>query len=195
MGSVRFAAPGFFAGAALVPGPDSDELAGGLPEFVDRCLAAVRPGLAGQALSAAERDGLRELARRSEPLLAAVAGARQLVHSDYNPKNLLVARAAGGWTVTAVLDWEFAFSGSPLTDVGNMLRFGGELPGGFAEGFTGGYVAAGGELPDGWRQVSEAIDLYALADFLTRPAGDEIAGKAVALITERIRPGRQACGQ
>ena len=193
VGTVRFAAPGFFTGAGLVPEPG--DLPGGLPEFADRCLAAVRPGLAGQALSAAERDGLRELARRCEPLLAAVAGASRLVHSDYNPKNLLAARAAGDWIVTAVLDWEFAFSGSPLTDIGNMLRFGRELPAGFAEGFTGGYLAAGGELPEGWRQVSEAIDLYALADFLTRPAGHEIAGKAAALIAERIRAGGQLRGQ
>jgi aminoglycoside phosphotransferase (APT) family kinase protein len=184
-GTVRFAAPGFLAGPGLVPDPG--DLPGGLPEFTEHCLAAVRPGLAGDALSAAERDGLRELARRSEPLLAAVAGARQLVHSDYNPKNLLVVRApAGSWTVTAVLDWEFAFSGSPLTDIGNMLRFGSDLPAGFAEGFTAGYVAAGGALPDGWREISRAIDLYALADFLTRPAGHEIARKAVALIAGRI---------
>jgi aminoglycoside phosphotransferase (APT) family kinase protein len=186
VGTVGFAAPGFFAGPGLVPEPDPEELPGGLTEFTGRCLAAVRPGLAGHALSAAEQDGLRELARRSEPLLSAVAGASRLVHSDYNPKNLLVARAAGGWTVTAVLDWEFAFSGSPLTDVGNMLRFGGELPDGFAAGFTGGYLAAGGELPDGWREISQALDLYALADFLTRPAGHEIARKAVARLRARM---------
>ncbi|MGW2441505.1 hypothetical protein ACWCY1_32940, partial [Streptomyces goshikiensis] len=31
-----------------------------------------------------------------------------------------VGRRAGQWAVAAVLDWELAFSGSPLFDVGNM---------------------------------------------------------------------------
>jgi fructokinase len=181
--AVRFDAGGFFTGADLVPCQDASGLPGGLPEFVDRCLAS---GSASHLLSPAEQGGLRELARRSAPSLTAVAGACQLVHSDYNPKNLLVAQAAGSWSVTAVLDWEFAFSGSPLTDIGNMLRFRHEIPAGFADAFIAGYRAAGGELPPGWRQISEALDLYALADFLTRPPEHEFAARAVAVITGRL---------
>ena len=44
-----------------------------------------------------------------------------LVHADFNPKNLLVDPATGG--VTGVLDWEFAYAGAPLGDLGNLLRF------------------------------------------------------------------------
>jgi aminoglycoside phosphotransferase (APT) family kinase protein len=48
------------------------------------------------------------------------------------------------WSISAVLDWEFAFSGSPPVDVGNMLRFREEQPDGFAAGFIAGYREAGG---------------------------------------------------
>jgi hypothetical protein len=36
---------------------------------------------------------------------------------------------------------EFAFSGSPLTDIGNMIRFHDEQPPGFGDGFIDGYQA------------------------------------------------------
>jgi aminoglycoside phosphotransferase (APT) family kinase protein len=111
---------------------------------------------------------------------------RRLVHSDYNGKNLLAVARDGLWTVSAVLDWEFAFSGSPLADIGNMLRFDEEQPDGFAAGFIAGYEEAAGPLPPGWREISEALDLYALADFLTRPPGHRYVGKAVTLLKSRI---------
>ena len=44
-----------------------------------------------------------------------------LVHSDFNPKNLLVDPDT--LEVTGLLDWEFAHAGHPYTDLGNLLRF------------------------------------------------------------------------
>jgi hypothetical protein len=52
-----------------------------------------------------------------------------------------------------------------------MLRFRALYPPSFVSGFIAGFREAGGELPSDWREVSEALDLYALADFLTRPPG------------------------
>jgi aminoglycoside/choline kinase family phosphotransferase len=60
-------------------------------------------------------------------LIVTDTGVRQLVHADFNPKNILVR----GASVAAVLDWEFAFSGTPLFDVGNMLRFAERYPPGY----------------------------------------------------------------
>jgi fructokinase len=108
------------------------------------------------------------------------------VHSDYNGKNLLALERGGRWSISAVLDWEFAFSGSPLTDIGNMLRFRDTYPPGFASAFIAGYREAGGKLPPDWREVSEALDLYALADFLTRPPEHPYSVKAVSLMRERL---------
>jgi aminoglycoside phosphotransferase (APT) family kinase protein len=115
-----------------------------------------------------------------------VAGARHLVHSDYNGKNLLAVARDGRWSISAVLDWEFAYSGSPLGDIGNMLRFRADQPDGFAGAFIAGYRDAGGPLPPRWREISEALDLYALADFLTRPPGHRYFGKAVTLLKSRL---------
>jgi aminoglycoside phosphotransferase (APT) family kinase protein len=167
IGVVTFDGPGFFTGADLVPVNASDLT---LPGFVADCLNRRHPG---HDLSSAECAGLRDLAARSAAAASSVDGSRQLVHADLNPKNLLAVRESdGSWRVTAVLDWEFAFSGSPLCDIGNMLRFGDGYPAGYADGFLTGFVDAGGHLPDDWRAVSTALDLYALADFLTRPPGD-----------------------
>ena len=58
-----------------------------------------------------------------------------------------------------------------------------------AAGFVAGYREAGGELPAGWREISEALDRYALADFLTRPAEHRYFRQAAALIRARLGRG------
>ena len=106
-----------------------------------------------------------------------IAGSSRLVHADYNPKNLLMQ----GGKVTAVLDFEYAFSSSPLFDVGNMLRFPRRPD--FVEGFVAGFRDGGGELPPNWRELSRALDIYSLADFLTRPVEHRYFTRSL----ERIR--------
>jgi hypothetical protein len=77
-----------------------------------------------------------------------------------------------------------------------MLRFREEQPDGFAAAFIDGYREAGGRLPSGWPEISEALDLYALADFLTRPPGHRYFGKAVALLKSHIeRHARGSAGR
>jgi aminoglycoside phosphotransferase (APT) family kinase protein len=181
IGTISFDRGGFFTDGTLEP--SALDMSASLPEFVEKCLAA---GPAPDVLSPAELAGLRSLARAWAPLAARASGSRQLVHSDFNPKNLLASRAHGEWSITAVLDWEFAFSGSPLHDIGNMLRFAGERPPAFTAGFTEGFRGGGGELPPGWREESEALDLFALADLLTRPVGHRYFGRAVAAIRARL---------
>jgi len=66
-----------------------------------------------------EKEGLRAVVDLADERLGAVR-RRSLVHSDLNPKNVLVD--PGSSTVTAVLDWEFAHAGHPATDLGNLLR-------------------------------------------------------------------------
>jgi aminoglycoside phosphotransferase (APT) family kinase protein len=186
IGSVRFGGPGFFTGPDLAP--SAEGMPASLADFVEDCLRAAGTSSerAVGGLSPAEQDGLRTLAARAGPAAARADGSRQLVHSDYNPKNLLAVERGGQWSITAVLDWEFAYSGSPLADIGNMLRPRPGVPAEFAAGFSTGYREAGGELPDGWREISEALDLYALADFLTRPPEHRYFRRAVALIRERL---------
>ena len=67
-----------------------------------------------------ELDGLLDVAEEAEGRLSEV-GRASFVHSDLNPKNLIVDPPS--LTVAAVLDWEFAHAGSPWTDLGNAVRF------------------------------------------------------------------------
>jgi aminoglycoside phosphotransferase (APT) family kinase protein len=92
--------------------------------------------------------------------------------------------------VTAVLDWEFAFSGSPFFDLGNLLRPPlGDRPG-LAAAVAAGYRRAGGQLPEDWRRMSELVDLMAWADFLNRPTtGEDLIRDAHAMITRLILGG------
>jgi aminoglycoside phosphotransferase (APT) family kinase protein len=178
IGSVSFAAPGFFADGYLEPGPADVEPISGLDAFVERCL---EQGNAAGHLSDGEQRHLRRFAERAAPELAVLQGSRRLVHGDFNPKNLLAARRDGRWQLTAVLDWEFAFSSSPLFDIGNMLRD--ARPAGFAQAFVDGFRDGGGDLPRDWPRLSRALDLYSLAELLTRPVEHRYFGRAL----ERIR--------
>lgn len=181
IGTVSFAAPGFFSGSDLDPGPPGMDPTTGLPEFIERCL---KEGNADGHLTAKEQARLVRFAERAAPSLSVLRGARQLVHADFNPKNLLAEQHAGRWWVTAVLDWEFAFSSSPLFDVGNLLRH--DRTAGFEDGFLSGFTEYGGSLPPGWRQLSQALDLYSLADLLTRPPSHRYFQRAVETIRELL---------
>lgn len=154
-----------------------------LAAFVSDCL---RSDGALQALDADARTRLLRHAERAESTLATLSSDARLVHSDFNPKNVLTRQRSGEWVIAGVLDWEFALSGSPLIDIGNMLRFADERPAAYTRGFLDGFSEAGGRLPDHWRELSEALDLFALADFLTRPPDSRYFRKAVEAIRKRI---------
>lgn len=184
IGRVGFARPGFFSS---LDGVHVTPEAGGIPEDL---AAFVRSRMAETALlSRAEQEALVGLAERGQRLLDVAGPGTALVHSDFNPKNLLVAQVSGQWRVTAVLDWEFAYSGHPLADVGNMLRFAEDYPADYVTGFIAGLRDGGATLPPGWRETSAAMDLFALADLLTRPAGHPLADKVVRVVRQRLSAG------
>lgn len=96
---------------------------------------------------------------------------RSLVHSDFGARNILVRQAGtegGKWVVAGVIDWEFAFSGSPLIDVANFLRYERRARPLREPHFSHGFVEYGGKLPKDWQQVVRVIDLTALCEMLTR---------------------------
>lgn len=170
IGTVAFDRPGDLSTPDLVP---RGGMPGDLASFVAGCMRSPNVRLSSQ-----DRDALIRLAEDWAPLVP--DGDARLVHSDYNPKNLL----ARNGIVTAVLDWEFAHSGSPLTDVGNMLRFADPS---FADDFIAGYREAGGALPDDWRAISRALDLFALADLLTRNETSPVTEAVTGLVLRLIR--------
>lgn len=164
--SFTFDKPGFFGPALRVPEP-IDVGRDGLLAYLRHCLVE---GRGGQRLGRELTDDLFAFAEREGRLLAAWSGAPCLVHADFNSSNILVRQKTegAGWEVAAVLDWEFAFSGSPAVDFGNLLRppFDAE---GFAKAVASGYRQAGGTLPIQWRRIAQVADLFSWADFLNRP--------------------------
>src|SRR6185369_7593383 len=110
--------------------------------------------------------------------------ARSLVHNDFSNRNILVQEADGRWEVAAVLDWELAFSGSPLLDVGNFLRYERANQPLREPYFSRGFVEHGGYLPENWREIVRVIDLTGLVECLTH---DELPGDVESELLELIK--------
>jgi aminoglycoside phosphotransferase (APT) family kinase protein len=185
IGLVECAGPGFFASPDLSVSsgpPWSRQLAG----FAATCLESVPES----RLDAATRAGWASLCAAHAGALTAIDQVARLVHADLNPKNLLVSRAADGWRVDAVLDWEFSFAGCPFADAANMVRFASDYPPGFAAGFVDGFAAGQSAgpplnrpaLPADWLYLGRVLDMFALSDLVTRPAGHLVADQAAEVI-------------
>ena len=71
--------------------------------------------------------------------------------------------------VSGILDWEFAYSGSSLADIGHILRPPLGLINQFEQNLIDGFVENGGLLPVSWKVMSKLLDLLAWVEFLNRP--------------------------
>jgi Ser/Thr protein kinase RdoA (MazF antagonist) len=154
----------------LGPGPEVTETfasyAAGTAGFMQSCLdnADLQRRLGA--------DRCHRLHRRLSyrPDLHEPSVTHQLCHSDFNQKNLLIRRNANGrHQLAAVLDWEFAFSGSSVIDIGNLLRFEHESPAVESNWFADAYRSAGGHLDKAWRDQALFADLLAQCAFLINP--------------------------
>ena len=143
----------------------------GLPDYVESRL----PELGH--LTPAEVEGLREVALDAQTLLDTVTRVC-LVHSDLNPKNLLLD--PDSLALTGVLDWEFAHAGHPFSDLGNLLRFDREPP--FVEAVLATYEARRGVAPGDALALARAADLYALVDLAARRGANPVAARADRLL-------------
>lgn len=110
---------------------------------------------------------------------------RNLVHGDFDPSNILVTKDDGVWKVSAILDWEFAFSGSVLWDMANMLRYAHKMPPEFQSAFLKGLALGGVSLPESWGVTLNLLNLSALLDCLKR-ADPKTQPKRCADISELI---------
>ena len=127
--------------------------------------------------SPVDRDGLRGVAVDAQALLDTI-GRFCLVHSDVNPKNLLVD--PNTLEVTGLLDWEFAHAGHPYTDLGNLLRF--DRQPAFTDAVLDAYVARHGGAPDEALDLARAADLWALVDLASRRGQNPVADRAHDLL-------------
>jgi aminoglycoside phosphotransferase (APT) family kinase protein len=198
IGTFTFSATGFFG-----PRLEIAEPMGGPASFLCYLEQGLFHGRVGQRLGEELTERLWRFATTHAPLLETTTEARSLVHGDYKATNLLLQRASAGhagshaedrtegdsnpWWMAAVLDWEFAFAGSPLFDIAILLRHDRALPPAFGAGFVRGYTAAGGTLPPGWRRLARLLDLLNLCGFLDLPGEREtLTRDATRLIVETI---------
>ncbi|MFC7781985.1 phosphotransferase family protein [Legionella taurinensis] len=155
----RFNSAGFFDRELHIVKPENPTLAA----FVDRQLT--HPTASAQ-LSTAQRQRIATCFSRFAACLPNESPAH-LVHGDYDPANLLVDKSDGAWRITAALDWEFAFAGSPLWDVANMLRYAHAMPASWASSFVDGLQATC-LLPNQWQVTVHLLNLASLLDCLCR---------------------------
>lgn len=167
--------PGPAVTAPLLDGADP------MPRFVDRCLASAN---LQQRVPADVQDRIQALMWSRAAQLATLGNEARLVHGDFNRRNLVLRCKAGRWSVAAVLDWEFAVSGSPLADIGNFLRYERASQPLAEPHFSTGYLHAGGILPEDWRNLARLIALNAMCESLTR---DELPDDVVSELVELAR--------
>jgi fructokinase len=190
IGRVTFERPGFL-NAALEPEAIPGGTNAGLPsELLAFARRPLLEGAAGRWLGPQAAAAWWRALEAAAPALAAVDGPPVLVHADFNGKNLLLTASDEGLEVSAVLDWEFGFAGSPLFDVGNLLRFADALPDGFEASFVAAYEAGGGRLVGDWRTHARLLDVFALVDLLERGApGTPVFDAVLALARARAARG------
>ncbi|WP_322921839.1 phosphotransferase family protein [Nocardioides renjunii] len=123
------------------------------------------------------RASLVEAAGPAQDVLDTV-GRTCVVHSDLNPKNVLVD--PGTLEPTAVLDWEFAHAGHPWTDVGNLVRF--ERHPAYVEAVLEAWTGLRGGSPEMLLAGARAADLWALIDLAARVGTNPVADRADVLL-------------
>ena len=180
IGRFTFPRAGWLAPGPLVTWPLL-EGADPAPRFADLCLAS--PNFARRAL-AELRDRVHALMWSWAGPCARLTEETCLVHGDFNRRNLLVRSVAGRWSVAAVVDWEFAVSGSPMADCGNFLRYERASQPWAEPHFSTGFVQAGGVLPPDWRGLARVIDLTAVCESLTH---SHLSETVVAELIEILR--------
>jgi aminoglycoside phosphotransferase (APT) family kinase protein len=132
----------------------------------------------------AELTRLLAVARKAQELLDEVARVC-LVHSDFNPKNLLID--PGTLRVTGLVDWEFAHAGNPFTDLGNLLRF--ERQPAFEAAVLAAYSSGRGGVASHMLDLARAADLWALIELATRRGENPVAARGHNLLLEIARTG------
>jgi len=184
IGRFRFPAPGrllaskssLVVGNKFIEGPDP------IPRILDRFLYS---NTFQQRAGAKLVDQLHDFVWSYASILPSLQTECSLVHNDFGNRNILVREINGVWTVVAVLDWEMAFSGSPLLDVGNFLRYELDAAPLREPYFSRAFVEHGGHLPDNWKPVVKLIDLTGLVECLTHDElPSDVEAELFALISQ-----------
>jgi aminoglycoside phosphotransferase (APT) family kinase protein len=107
---------------------------------------------------------------------------KSLVHGDYDPANILVDLIDNHWKITGILDWEFAFSGSFLQDVANMLRYAHHMPAIYEESFLQSLKQNNVILPKNWRIKTHLLNIGSLLDCFIRHSPKERPNQSADIV-------------
>lgn len=152
--------------------------------------AQKRPFAAGGASLRMEgmlRARLGDFMAKWEPAISALSHKECLVHGDFSSRNIILDRSRGIWAVAGILDWELAFSGSPMWDIGSLLRYERSSAPLMEPHFSHGFRENGGSLPDNWREMSRTLDVLSLTESLSNPElPEDVSTEIVELITATL---------
>jgi aminoglycoside phosphotransferase (APT) family kinase protein len=163
IGSFTLPKPGFIGPGLTICEP-MDSFAQAVRQCAEECAFK---GLAAERMERDLAARMWAFAMQNAARLNRIRDGKCLIHADFHGRHLIMRRARGVWTVAGVLDWEFAFSGPQLFDMGQMIRYKG-LPAEYHDDFARGFADHGGELPDDWRTLGRVCDLVNLLQFLSR---------------------------
>ena len=157
----EFPLAGFFNNNLNISHPSSEK---GFIEFAYKCLS--QPNV----IECLNAELITKIKHRFETFHNFLQDENEsrLVHADYDPANILVDKIDGEWKITGILDWEFAFSGSSLFDIANMLRYAHQMPALFEDSFIQGLLSEGLVLPPHWKETIHLLNLISLLDCLAR---------------------------
>jgi len=162
IGTHTFPQAGFFGQGLTVTEP----FEGGSTSYLSGIEQYLSQERVRQQLGAIQTEQLEQFVSSNAEYLTEMAETPSLVHSDFKGINILVRQHSQRWKVAAVLDWEFAFAGTPLLDIGNMLRYEYLYPPEFETEFIRGFQDHGGSLPKNWKKIIKLLDLLNLCEFL-----------------------------
>jgi hypothetical protein len=174
--TLHFASPGRIEEDASISAFDF----GGIRGFIDQSLGKAE---ILNRLGNERRERLTPILQARIDLMDELDSESRFVHGDYNPTNILIHEGK----LRGVIDWEYALSGTPFMDIGNLLRnidesFHTEIEIGLREG--------GMQLPDDWMERAELVDLSSQFEFLTSPRSEQFKHSCLRRIDRVIEKYR-----
>jgi aminoglycoside phosphotransferase (APT) family kinase protein len=182
LSSIPYLRPGMFADADLSLSTD------GMPSDLTEWAQHFRDEGRLAAWQQRDWEALLHLVEEAQAVLDAAWQENPrvvLVHSDFNPKNILVEPSTG--EVTGLLDWEYAHAGSPFTDLGNLLRF--DRRPDFADAVLSTYSENVVDAPEDLLDRARAADMWALVDLAARRDENPVAVRAHDRLLAMARRG------
>lgn len=161
---MRFETGGFFDINLNIPEPVAN-MSAHFWAYMTQCIQQQRVQTRMGTLATALSRQLSEYKKTLE------AQPNVLVHSDFNTKNIMLTCADGQWRVRAIMDWEFAYAGVGLCDLGNFLRFEEDVERSMRNCFIEGYQQNHTQpLIHHWRSRALWYDMTSLLSMLDRPS-------------------------